>query len=102
MTIYEYVLEDAGAGFTCPPWIDDGGYWLDGENMIGVRDDDNTSAVPEGAISFTSAELVTRQLALHAVTPMMVHNEDPTVTPIAMTDAEVSTMIQDWVTTKQG
>ncbi len=100
MTIYEYVLEDAGAGFTCPSWIDDGGYWLDGENMIGVRDDANTSTVPEGAISFTSSELVTRQLAIHAVTPMTVYNDDLTDTPVEMTEAEVRTAIQDWVASK--
>ena len=97
MTIYEYVLEDAGAGFTCPPWIDDGGYWLDGENMIGVRDDTNVSTVPDGAISFTAAELEARQLALHAITPMMKDGDD---LMIEMTDAEVSTQVQAWVTSK--
>ena len=34
MTIYEYILEDAGAGFTCPPWIDNGGYWQKGDKLI--------------------------------------------------------------------
>ena len=100
MTIYEYVLEDAGAGFTCPPWIDDGGYWLDGENMIGVRDDTNVSTVPDGAISFTSAELEARQLAIHAVTPMMKIGDMPSDPMIEMTDAEVSTQVQTWVTSK--
>ena len=100
MTIYEYVLEDAGAGFTCPPWIDDGGYWLDGDNMIGVRDDTNVSTIPDGAISFTSAELEARQLALHSVTPMMKEGATPGDTMIEMTDAEVSTQVQVWVTSK--
>jgi len=101
MTIYEYVLEDVGKGFTCPSWIDDGGYWLDNNNkMIGVRYDDNTTAVPLGAVSFTAAELVTRQLAIHAITPMMVFNLDFDTLPIAMTDAEVTTEIQNWVASK--
>ena len=100
MTIYEYVLEDAGAGFTCPPWIDDGGYWLDGVNMIGVRDDTNVSTVPDGAISFTSAELEARQLAIHDATPMMKEGDTPAADMIEMTDAEVSTMVQTWVTSK--
>ena len=100
MTIYEYVLEDAGAGFTCPPWIDDGGYWLDGDNMIGVRDDTNVSTVPDGAISFTSSELEARQLALHAITPMLKRGEGAEGTMIEMTNAEVSAQVQAWVTSK--
>ena len=101
MTIYEYILEDAGSGFTCPPWIDDGGYWLDvDENMIGVRDDSNVATVPAGAISFTSAELEARQLAIHAMTPMMREGESPADLYVEMTDTEVSTMIQDWVASK--
>ena len=100
MTIYEYVLEDAGAGFTCPPWIDDGGYWVDGDNMIGIRDDANVSTIPDGAISFTSAELEARQLALHSVTPMMKMDDTHEDAMIEMTDAEVSTMVQAWVTSK--
>ena len=98
--MYEYVLEDAGEGFTCPPWIDDGGYWLDGDNMIGVRDDNNTTSVPAGAVSFTADELETRQLAIHAVTTMTKEGAASSDDRVDMTDAEVSTMVQDWVTSK--
>ena len=100
MTIYEYVLEDTGVGFTCPPWIDDGGYWLDGDNMIGVRDDTNVSTVPNGAISFTSSELEARQLALHAITPIMKMGDAAEDAMIEMTNTEVSAQVQAWVTSK--
>tara|TARA_R110000751_G_scaffold293036_1_gene400487 strand:- start:223 stop:525 length:303 start_codon:yes stop_codon:yes gene_type:complete len=99
MTLYEYTLEDRGLGLTCPPWIDDGGYWMDAdEKMIGVRDDSNVAAIPAGSVSFTSSELVARQLALHAVTPFT--KEGVAIDNDMMTDAEVITMVQDWVTSK--
>jgi hypothetical protein len=98
MTIYEYVLEDAGAGLTCPHWINDGGYFVDGSTMIGIRDNGNTTPVPAGAVSFTSAELETRCLALHAVRPFTKENPDVMGGWVNMTNAETSTMVQEWVT----
>ena len=44
----------------------------------------------------TAAELETRQLAIHAASPMKKLEADG-ITETNMTDAEVRTLIQDWV-----
>ena len=103
MTIYEYILEDAGAGFTCPPWIDNGGYWQKGDKLIGIRNDNNVSSIPNGAVSFTADELEARQLALHAENPFRkeVNQDDNQLLNyqlVNMTNAEVSAMVQGWIT----
>ena len=99
--ILEYKLDAGEGGMRCPPWIDDGGYWSNTDNtMIGVTRDNPEFHIPSTVVRLTSAELVTRQLAIHAITPMMKHTDNPTDTPVEMTDAEVTTMIQDWVASK--
>jgi len=99
MTIYEYILEDAGLGSTCPPWINDGGYFRNSDKkLIGVHNDNNAASVPDGAVSFTTAELESRQLAIHAVTPFK--KEDDEMNEIELTNSEVRTRVQTWVTSK--
>ena len=100
MTIYEYKLDATAEGMMCPPWIDDGGYFSNGNKMVGVTRDNPEFHIPSTAISFTSAELESRQLAIHAVTPMMKEGATPSDDMVEMTDAEVSTQVQAWVTSK--
>ena len=100
MIILEYKLDASPEGMRCPPWIDDGGYWLNGNKMVGVTRDNPEFHIPSTVLRLTSAELITRQLAIHAITPMMKHTDDPIDTPVEMTDAEVTTAIQDWVASK--
>ena len=100
MTIYEYKLDATAEGMMCPPWIDDGGYWVSGDKMVGVTRDNPEFHVPSTVISFTPAELEARQLAIHAVTAFMKEGATPSDPMVEMTDAEVSTQVQAWVTSK--
>ena len=101
MTIYEYKLDATAEGMMCPTWIDDGGYFGNGNKLVGVTRDNPEFHVPSTVISFTPAELEVRQLAIHAITPMM--KEGATLDDddrIEMTATEVSTRVQAWVTSK--
>ena len=102
MIILEYKLDAAEQGMRCPAWIDDGGYWKNGDKLVGVTRDNPEFHIPSTVVRLTSAELVTRQLAIHAITPMMKHTDtdNPSDEPVEMTEAEVRTMIQDWVASK--
>ena len=88
MTIVEYALV---SGRT-PDWIIDGGHWVDGsENLIGTGVE---GSIPEGTVTYTLAELQTRQLAIHAIEPRKkqpVQADSPTVT-----EDEVNAEIKEW------
>jgi len=101
MIILEYKLDATDAGMKCPPWVDDGGYWSNTDHtMVGVTRDNPEFHIPSTVVRLTPAELEARQLAIHAANPMMQEGETPSDPMVEMTDAEVSTMIQDWVTSK--
>ena len=101
MIILEYKLDATDAGMKCPPWIDDGGYWSNTDHtMVGVTRDNPEFHIPSTVVRLTPAELEARQLAIHAANPMMQEGETPSDPMVEMTDAEVSTMIQDWVASK--
>ena len=101
MIILEYKLDATDAGMKCPPWVDDGGYWSNTDHtMVGVTRDNPEFHIPSTVVRLTPAELEARQLAIHAVNPMMKEGATPSDPMVEMTDAEVSTMIQDWVTSK--
>ena len=103
MIILEYKLDATDAGMKCPPWIDDGGYWADTTNytMIGVTRDNPEFHIPSTVVRLTPAELEARQLAIHAITPAYHEpNMETEEDAVMMTDAEVSTMIQEWVASK--
>jgi len=101
MIILEYKLDATEAGMKCPSWIDDGGYWSNTDHtMVGVTRDNPEFHIPSTVVRLTPAELETRQLAIHAANPMMKEGETPSDPMVEMTDAEVSTMIQDWVASK--
>jgi len=101
MTIIEYILDpqDQPRSYvprTIPSYVldgGDGGYWVnpDGsEKMIGIVTDEN---VPEGATTFTLAELQARQRAIHAAYPMQVSSLDETIQTIT----QVNAGIKAWV-----
>jgi len=101
MIILEYKLDATDAGMKCPPWVDDGGYWSNTDHtMVGVTRDNPEFHIPSTVVRLTPAELEARQLAIHAANPMMQEGETPSDPMVEMTDAEVSTMIQDWVASK--
>ena len=99
MSIVEYKLDpqDQPRSFnpkTIPSWVTDGGHWWNPENekMIAIVPDDN---IPEGATTYTLAELQARQRGIQASYPMLVDvlNKDSG----DMTDDQINTMIEDWV-----
>jgi hypothetical protein len=100
MIILEYKLDAGEGGMRCPPWVDDGGYWSNTDfTMVGVTRDNPEFHIPSTVVRLTADELETRQVAIHTANPMM-KPVDPGEDAVEMTEAEVRTMIQDWVTSK--
>lgn len=103
--IVKYQLENktisTGTGLTAPTCITDGGYFPDTDNtLIGYCD--GTHSLGSSCTELTASELETRQLAIHKTTPIMKDGATPADPMIVMADAEVKTMIQDWVADKEG
>ena len=102
MGIVEYKLDpqDQPRSFhpkTIPSWVTNGGHWWNPENekMIAVVPDDS---VPDGATTYTLAELQARQKGIQANYPMKVDVRDKDSDD--MTDDQIDTMIADWVDTR--
>ena len=99
MQYLEYKMDVGPGGMHTPYWVDSGGYWQNPANhtMIGATRDNQEFKIPDTVTKLTAAELETRQLAIHDATPMKKFEADG-VTQTVMTDAEVRTSIQNWVT----
>tara|TARA_Y100000034_G_scaffold24659_1_gene28966 strand:- start:42 stop:350 length:309 start_codon:yes stop_codon:yes gene_type:complete len=99
MQYLEYKLDMGPGGMHTPYWVDDGGYWGNSANhtYIGCTQDNQEHKIPDTVTKLTAAELETRQLAIHAVTPMKKQEADG-LTMTEMSEAEVRTSIQTWVT----
>jgi|TARA_R110002012_G_scaffold319578_2_gene540683 hypothetical protein len=101
MKILEYKLDATANGMQCPPWIDEGGYWSKSDNtMIGVTRNNPKFHIPSSVHRLTASELETRQLGIHSATPMMKQGATPLDLMVEMTEAEVKTAVQNWVTDK--
>ena len=101
MIYLEYLLDATDTGMKCPPWIDDGGYWVNSADftMIGATRSSPEFHIPQTVNRLTAAELETRQVAIHGVTKMQksVTDESGHIGYEDMTEAEVRTAIQAWV-----
>ena len=86
-----------GHGMSTPTFITNGGHWHNNDRMISVEPDTTEYYVPETVKVFTVAELKARQVAVHAVTPYKVIGADGMPTEVDMSNAEVETMVADWV-----
>ena len=86
-----------GHGMSTPNFITNGGHWWNDDKMISVEPDSTEYYVPETVNVLTVADLKARQVAIHAVTPYMKMDEMGKPTENAMNDAEVETMVADWV-----
>ena len=101
MIYLEYLLDAGAGGMRCPPWVDDGGYWTNTDHtMVGATRDNPEFHIPSTVNRLTAAELETRQVAIHAASPMFKDGENPGDADVEMTNAEVSAVIQSWVTSK--
>jgi len=101
MIYLEYLLEASPGGMRCPSWVDDGGYWRATDHtFIGATRSNPEFHIPSTVNRLTADELETRQVAIHTANPMMKEGAEPGDADVEMTEAEVRTMIQDWVTSK--
>jgi len=65
--------------------------------MIGVEPDTTEYYVPETVNVLTADQLKARQVAVHAVTPYKVMGADGMPTEDDMTNAQVETMVDEWI-----
>jgi len=86
-----------GHGMSTPSFITNGGHWWNDSKMIGVEPDTAEYYVPTTVNVLTVAELKARQVAVHAVTPYKVMDAKGMPTAADMSDAQVETMVADWV-----
>ena len=104
MQYLEYKLEAGPGGMHAPYWVDHGGHWYNPDNytFIGATRDNQEFKIPDTVTKHTAAELETRQLTIHAAHPTPKFAEDadghPKLTGENLTEAEVRTQIQEWVT----
>ena len=99
MIYLEYLLDATDTGMKCPPWVDDGGYWVNSADftMIGATRSSPEFHIPQTVNRLTAAELETRQVAIHNANPMMKDGAEPGDADVEMTEAEVRADIQAWV-----
>jgi len=102
MRMLEYKLHAPmnGHGMSTPVWVDNGGHWYNtaDHTMIGFAPDTTEYYIPDSVDFKTEAELKTRVVAMHQVSPMRKMDPGaPGDEGDVMTDAEVETMVGDWV-----
>ena len=86
-----------GHGMSTPTFITNGGHWYNDDKMIGVEPDTTEYYVPETVNVLDAAGLKARQVAVHGVTPYKVIGADGQPTEVDMSDAEVETMVDEWI-----
>lgn len=99
--IIEYMLEKNHYGKMTPPWVEDGGAFFDPATNTYIGWTPDLTArdfyVPDNVTSLTKAELLARELALHAVTPFTKEATDSDE-QVNLTTDEVGVMVDDWCT----
>jgi hypothetical protein len=108
MAVVEYKLHVVGSRGQrqTPNWIREGGNFVSTDHsMIGWIVDNAEYYIPDTVETLTKAQLVTRQLALHAVTPERIYTGSETDSIIQeedtenwrdKTDAEVTAEVEAW------
>ena len=87
-----------GHGMSTPSFITNGGHWYNDDKMISIEpDEDPEYYVPDTVKVFTADQLKERQLAVHAAAPYKVMGENGMPTEVDMSDAQVETMVDEWV-----
>jgi len=101
MKIIEYKLHGTNEGtMGVPVWAANGGHYYnpDDYTMITANPDTAEYYVPDTLTEYTVAELKARQVAIHAKYPMQKMGANPGDAMVDMTDAEVKTQVDGWVT----
>ena len=101
MPVVEYKLHKVGKNAQrAPEWVDDGGYWQNpaDNTMVGwvLPESDREFYVPDTVTELSRAEFIARSQAIHAAAPMTKMNNDLSLDPVVMTDAEVVTEAGTW------
>ena len=87
-----------GHGMSTPSFITNGGHWYNDDKMISIEpDEDPEYYVPDTVKVFTADQLKERQVAVHAAAPYKVMGEDGLPTADDMTNAQVETMVDEWI-----
>ena len=87
-----------GHGMSTPSFITNGGHWYNDDKMISIEpDEDPEYYVPDTVKVFTADQLKERQLAVHAAAPYKVLDADGQPTADDMTNAQVETMVDEWI-----
>ena len=100
MPVIEYKLHavDSGQALQAPHWVIDGGNWYNpaDRTLVGwtPAEADRAYYVPDTVTTLTKAELNTRLLTIHATTKYQKGVDIDNLQD--MTNAEVTTMSNDW------
>ena len=102
----KYKLHRTHMGNTTPPWVENPGHFYDPDDqtLIGYTPDegDRDYWVPDTVTNYTQTELVTHVLDLHSRYPILQVSaetpSDPSETPSAMTNDEVTAFVNAWAT----
>ena len=91
MAVIKYQLEDNG---TIPSYITDGGYFPIGDDLIGIGSG--------GGTELSKSELLSYVMAQHSSSTFkkMTERQYAAALEENMSDAEVTTMVNDWCTEK--
>ena len=99
MKIVEYKLHvNPDRTMITPAWIKNGGAFPNPDDntlIAAMSDEEQVYYIPDTLTEYTVAELKTRQLAIHAKYPRQKRDGDDMVD---MTDAEIETQVDAWVT----
>ena len=87
-----------GHGMSTPSFISNGGHWFNNDIMISIEADGETEYyVPDTVKVLDAAGLKARQVAVHAAAPYKVLDADGQPTADDMTNAQVETMVDEWI-----
>jgi hypothetical protein len=97
--IIEYKMVREQDQTRTPSWVLDGGYFQNPDDftLVGTTQDDGVREfyLPDTVVTLTRQQLIDRVLAIHALYPMQ--KMDPLGGSLgAMTDAEVTSMVNFW------
>lgn len=101
MPVIEYKFTiNANSRLEVPGYVVDRGYWhspID-KTLVGwcKPESERDYWVPDTIVELSKADLVARVLSIHAVTPYLKAPENPEAEDVYLTEAEVTTMIEEW------
>lgn len=96
---YKFQISETGRN-VIPGYVEDRGHWYNPADHTYVgwvkAEADREYWVPDTIEELTKAELVTRVLGMHAVTPMKVVNDNEEMTEVDMTNDQVTATVEAW------